>query len=659
MTSTLNIGVLAHVDAGKTSLTERLLFDAGAIDRLGSVDSGDTTTDTGSIERERGITIRTAVAGFRVGATRVNLIDTPGHTDFVAEVERALAVLDGAVLVVSAVEGVQAHTRVLMRVLRESGLPVLLFVNKTDRSGARPQGVFTEIRRRLTGRVLAMDTVRDAGTPHARTEPGDWRDPAFAGRVAEVLAEHDDELLAALVEERPLPGPDALTAALRDQVGRGLVYPVLCGSAVTGQGVGALSRALTALLPVTTARPDACGAEEPRGTVFAIERAPSGEKTGYLRLRAGCLAPRAHAEFERADPADDGPHRGRITGLEVVGAEDERSRTLVAGEIGRIRGLPGLRVGDRMGPPAAAARFARPALESVVRPAEDGDATRLHAALAALADQDPLIHLRTVPGEGLSVLLYGEVQKEVVAATLAEDFGVRAVFERSRTTHTERPAGTGSAVEVIAPRRPVGTWATVGLRVDPVEEGTGVVFRREVEFGALIGAFDRAIEETVRDTLRQGLYGWPVTDCAVTLIRSGFLPPTTPADFRELTPLVLMRALDRAGTRVYEPVHGFELEVPADALGPVTARLNGLGARVRVTVEGTEGWTLKGEVAAGSVDAFRADLPGLSRGEGVWWTYPEGERPVTGPVPRRARTDGNPLDYDEYLVHRANARRSG
>ncbi|KOX20789.1 translation factor GTPase family protein [Nocardiopsis sp. NRRL B-16309] len=659
MASTLNIGVLAHVDAGKTSLTERLLFEAGAIDRLGGVDTGDTTTDTGSIERARGITIRSAVAGFRVGPTRVNLIDTPGHTDFVAEVERALGVLDGAVLVVSAVEGVQAHTRVLMRVLRESGLPVLLFVNKTDRAGARPERVFDEIRRRLTRRALAMDAVLDAGTPHARTEPGDWRDPAFAGRAAEVLAEHDDALLAALVEDRPLPGPDPLRAALRHQVGRALVYPVLCGSAVTGAGVGALSRALTALLPVTTAVPGEHGTDGLRGTVFAIERAPTGEKTGYLRLRSGCLEPRAHVEFERAGAGDDGPHGGRITGLEVVGAEGERPRALVAGEIGRIRGLPGLRVGDRLGPPTAAVRFARPALEAVVRPEEGGDASRLHAALAALADQDPLIHLRTVPGEGLSVLLYGEVQKEVIAATLAEEFGVRVVFERSRTTHTERPAGTGSAVEEVSARRPVGTWATVGLRVDPVEEGTGVVFRREVEFGALIGAFDRAIEDTVRETLRQGLYGWPVTDCAVTLIRSGFVAPTTPADFRELTPLVLMRALDRAGTRVFEPVHGFELEVPADVLGAVTARLNGLGARVRDTVETPEGWTLTGEVAARSVDAFRTELPGLSRGEGVWWTYPRGERPVTGPVPRRARTDGNPLDYDEYLVHRANAGRRG
>lgn len=360
MTTTLNIGILAHVDAGKTSLTERLLYDAGAIDRLGSVDSGDTRTDTGRIERERGITVRTAVAPFRIGDTQVNLIDTPGHADFVAEVERALAVLDGAVLVLSAVEGVQAHTRLLMRVLRELRLPVLLFVNKIDRGGADPARVLDQIRHRLTGRALALDTVRDPGTRAAHTVPFTWDSPDLAARAAELLAEEDDALLAALVDDRPPPlGPD-LRDRVRDQVGQGRLYPVLTGSAITGEGVDLLSRALTELIPARPgpgpkhgpAEGDAPGARsgpqredrtqgkrrhgvesgpetgspsledrpeeneiaaeaaasaagrqvkedgarresasgEPCGTVFAIERSASGEKTGYLRLHSGACA---------------------------------------------------------------------------------------------------------------------------------------------------------------------------------------------------------------------------------------------------------------------------------------------------------------------------------------------------------------------------------
>src|SRR4051795_701640 len=161
---TLNLGILAHVDAGKTSLTERLLYAAGVIDELGSVDDGSTQTDSLALERARGITIKSAVASFAVDGVTVNLIDTPGHPDFIAEVERALRVLDGAVLVVSAVEGVQAQTRVLMRTLRRLDIPTLLFVNKIDRSGARETSLLRDITRRLTDRAIAVSTVHDLGT---------------------------------------------------------------------------------------------------------------------------------------------------------------------------------------------------------------------------------------------------------------------------------------------------------------------------------------------------------------------------------------------------------------------------------------------------------------------------------------------------------------
>lgn len=655
MATTLNIGILAHVDAGKTSLTERLLYDAGAIDRLGSVDSGDTRTDTGRIERERGITVRTAVAPFRIGDTRVNLIDTPGHADFVAEVERALSVLDGAVLVLSAVEGVQAHTRLLMRVLREMRLPALLFVNKVDRGGADPEHVLTQIRHRLTGRALALDSVRAPGTRGAVTVPFTWDGPDLAARASQLLAEKDDALLAALVDDRPPPLGTALRDHVRDQVGRGLLYPVLSGSAITGEGVDLLARALTELLPAA----QESGRGEPRGTVFAIERSASGEKTGYLRLHSGSLRVRDGVRFERADPEDGDLHQGRITHLEVVGAEDERGRALTAGGIGRIRGLPGLRVGDRLGASAAPVSLVRPALESTVRPAVEGGEQRLYAALSALSDQDPLIRLRTVPGEGLSVLLHGEVQKEVLADTLATEFEVEAVFEPSSVVHTEHPIGTGTAVEEIDFERELAGPIAVGLRVDPGEPGSGVVFRRETERGALLAAQDRAVEETVRDTLGQGLYGWPVTDCVVTLVHSGYVPPVPVTLFRLLTPVVLMRALDAAGTRVHEPVHAFEADVPEDVLGAAVSHLHGCGARVSGTERTAEGWRITGDIPVRGVDAFRARLPGLTRGEGAWWTRTAGDRPVRGRAPRRIRTDGNPLNLASYLVHLGNTGRAG
>ncbi|POX36528.1 tetracycline resistance ribosomal protection protein Otr(A) [Streptomyces sp. Ru73] len=634
---TLNIGILAHVDAGKTSLTERLLYDTGTIARLGSVDDGTTRTDTGTVERQRGITVRSAVVSFTAGDTQVNVIDTPGHADFVAEVERALAVLDGAVLVLSAVEGVQAHTRVLMRTLREMRLPTLLFVNKTDRAGARHDDLLADVRRRLAPHLVPMTTVHGLGTRAARTVPETLDDPHFRTRVAEVLAETDDALLARVVDG-PYPTAAELRTALAERTARGLVHPVYFGSALSGEGVGALLDGITGLLPPAPG-PDPAAPQEPRGTVFALDRTPAGPRGAFVRLYSGELAARQRVTLHRRAP-DGTPHTytGRITALEVVGRAGGTAQRLTAGNIARISGVTGIRVGDRLGAPdgddGAAPRFPAPTLRTVVRPRDPhpGAAARLHTALQSLAEQDPLIHACAEPDGTTSVLLHGEMQKEIIAAALADEYGIDAVFTPSRVVCRERPAGTGEAVEELGHRAPApsGFWATVGLRVEPAPYGTGAVFRYETELGALPRAFHTAVEETVHEALRRGPRGRPVTDCTVTLIRSGFVGPvSTAADFRGVTPLVLARALDRAGTRVHEPYHAFEAEVPADALPAVTACLTALGADLTDTVaDSTTTWLLKGALPARHLHTVERRLPGLSHGEGTWWTRPCGDRPV-------------------------------
>ncbi|WP_063736000.1 tetracycline resistance ribosomal protection protein Otr(A) [Streptomyces sp. RTd22] len=629
MHHTINIGVLAHVDAGKTSLTERLLFDAGVIDRLGSVDAGDTQTDTGAIERERGITVRSAVASFRAGNTQVNLIDTPGHSDFIAEVERALGVLDGAVLVLSAVEGVQAATRVLMKTLRRLRLPVLLFVNKIDRAGARHAELLADIRRLLAPHIVPMTDVRDLGTRAARTRPRSLDDVGVRTEIAEALAETDDALLARLVDG-PLPSPAEVRAALAAGTAEGRAHPVYFGSALSGEGVAALVEGVVRYVPPS---PDH-GGTEPRGTVFAVERAAgSATKTAYLRLFSGELTVRQHLTLHRPGDRHGAGHSGQITALEVVGRA--RARTLAAGEIARIKGLPEVRVGDRLGEfhDDEQRHFAAPTLHTLVHAREPGPAAaaRLHTALLALADQDPLITARAMPGGATSVLLYGEVQKQIIAATLAQDYGIEADFEPSRPVLVERPAGVGEACYEMARRGHTGPWATVGLRVEPAATGSGVGFGYETELGALPRAFHTAIEQTVHDTLRQGPRGRAVTDCRVTLIRSGFnAPVSTAADFRGVTPEVLWQALERAGWRVYEPYHAFELEIPSDVLAPVTARLAAVGADLAESAGGGAGWLLTGEIPVRSVHAFEHALPGLSRGEGVWLSRPSGDRPLPG-----------------------------
>jgi small GTP-binding protein len=323
---TLNLGILAHVDAGKTSLTERLLFEAGAIPELGSVDAGTTRTDSMDIERRRGITVRTNVASFTAGDVQVNLIDTPGHSDFIAEVERSLAVLDAAVLVVSAVEGVQPQTVVLWRVLRRLAVPAVIFINKIDRQGADPARVRAAIGRRLAAGsgvgLLPLTDVLAAGSPSAVTRPVPLTDPL----VIDALTSGDDRLLRAALDEPGVTEAMALRSA-RTQVGRCAVVPVLAGSALTGAGVADLLTTLPRLVP--WARP---ATRSLSGVIYKIEHGDHGTMA-HCRMFGGELRVRHRATAAGARPEV-------ITSLERS-TPDGWARVSVAraGDVVRIRGI--------------------------------------------------------------------------------------------------------------------------------------------------------------------------------------------------------------------------------------------------------------------------------------------------------------------------------
>ncbi|WP_329372015.1 TetM/TetW/TetO/TetS family tetracycline resistance ribosomal protection protein [Streptomyces sp. NBC_00669] len=667
----LNLGILAHIDAGKTSLTERLLYAAGVIDEIGSVDQGSTTTDSLALEKQRGITIKSAVVSFTLpgalGGTDVNLIDTPGHPDFIAEVERVLGVLDGAVLVVSAVEGVQPQTRILMRTLRRLRIPTLIFVNKLDRRGADLDRTLDAVAHRLTPDIVPMVGARDQGTRQAAALPYTAADPGFDARLADLLSRRDDRLLAAYVRDETAVDHARLRAALAEQTAAAEVHPVYAGSAVTGAGTDALIAGIAELLPAR--RPDP--AAPVAGSVFKMERGAAGERIAYVQVTAGTVRTRDRLPVHRAggevgEAGEAGA--GKVTAISVFDAgTDTRRDSVPAGRIARIWGLGEVRIGDTVGAaPAGHERqrhFSPPSLETVVSarcPAERG---ALHAALAQLAEQDPLIDLRRdEQRREIAVSLYGEVQKEVIQATLADEFGLAVDFRQTTTLHIERPVGTGEAVEYNG-KDGNPFLATVGLRVEPAPVGSGVRFRLGVELGAMPYAFFAAVEETVRRTLEQGLYGWRVTDCVVTMTHSGYSPrqshahatfdksmSSTGADFRGVTPLVLLAALRQAGTTVHEPMHRFRLDLPADALGTMLPALARLGAAPRTPTARDGGYELEGDIPAARVHDLEQQLPTLTRGEGVLESAFHHYQPVTGRVPERPRTDHNPLNRKEYLL---------
>jgi ribosomal protection tetracycline resistance protein len=626
----LNLGIVAHVDAGKTTLTERLLHAAGIIESVGSVDKGTTQTDSLELERQRGITIKSAVVSFRIGDVGVNLIDTPGHPDFIAEVERALAVLDGVVLVVSAVEGVQPQTRVLMRALQRLSLPTLIFVNKLDRLGADEAAVLAAIRRRLTPSIVVLGTVRRAGS--RSVEVSGWQ----AGK----------EL------------------ARRAREGR--VHPVLSGSALLGIGIDPLMGALVRLLPAASGRADG----RLSGTVFKIERGPAGEKVAYVRLFSGTMRVR---ERVRVGAAGGGAQvEERITGIRVF---DEGStaarRSLEAGEIGKVTGLRRARIGDAVGEPGprhqSVTELARPTLTSAVEPLDPRHRSRLAVALSQLAEQDPLIGVRQddVHGE-VSLSLYGEVQREVIGATLEAEYGVPVRWRKVTQLYVERPAGAAKAVEVLKGEgNPF--LATIGLSVEPAPEDSGVSFRMAVDprttplfLYKTFENFAEHVETWVRATLHEGLYGWEVTDCAVTMTQcvysspdgppSTYGPLSSPSDFRHLTPIVMMRALVAAGTVVCEPLARVTIELPAELLAGILASLGHAGAAVEGVVSEDELAVVTALLSAERALELRRALPDLTRGEGVIESRAGGYRRVRGEQPRRRRATVDPLDRQAYLA---------
>ena len=597
------------------------------------------------------------MAALDIGGVPVNLVDTPGHPDFIAEVDRVLGVLDAAVLVISAVEGVQPQTRVLLRALRRRGIPCLFFVNKVDRRGADFLAVQAEIERRLGVPTLAMGRVEREGTRDAEvvgSAPGDRR---FHDSLIEVLAGLDDRLLNAYVEDEIGPDAGVWRAELIGQTRRCGIYPLFPGSALTGAGISELIAAIVEFLPPASGDP----AGPLAGSVFKIERGDAGEKIAYARMFSGTVRVR-----DQLNGVGD-----KITAIRVF----DRGRWtpgdhLAATQVGKLWGLTHVRVGDAVGSPRSGASmpvFGLPMLESVIEPVRHRDQIALRRALAQLAEQDPLINVRADEhNHELTVSLYGEVQREVLQATLSDEYGLDVALRTTTPLYIERPRREGKAVEVLfGPRNPFR--ATVGLRVAPGPAGSGIAFSSEVAHRTVplyiyrtTELFTRAMEHYVIETLREGLSGWQVTDCTVTLIRSGYSSPdgppstngplSTAADFRKLTPIVLMAALDQAGTDVCTPMNRVRIEAPATTIGGLLTALGGLAADVESPVMHGDDVHLDAVLPAVDVQTLRRMLPGLTSGDGSLEAGPAGHRPVRGEPPQRRRTTIDPRDRDAYVA---------
>ncbi|MFU2223293.1 tetracycline resistance ribosomal protection mosaic protein Tet(O/W/32/O) [Streptococcus pluranimalium] len=634
----INLGILAHVDAGKTTLTESLLYTSGAIAELGSVDEGTTRTDTMNLERQRGITIQTAVTSFQWEDVKVNLIDTPGHMDFLAEVYRSLAVLDGAILVISAKDGVQAQTRILFHALRKMNIPTVIFINKIDQAGVDLQSVVQSVRDKLSADIIIKQTV--SLSPEIALEENTdieaW----------DAVIENNDKLLEKYIAGEPI-SREKLVREEQRRVQDASLFPVYYGSAKKGLGIQPLMDAVTGLFQPIGEQ----GSAALCGSVFKVEYTDCGQRRVYLRLYSGTLRLRDTVALA-------GREKLKITEMRIPSkGEIVRTDTAYPGEI-VILADDTLKLNDILGNEKLLPHKTRidnpmPLLRTTVEPQKPEQREALLNALAEIADTDPLLHfdIDTVTHE-IMLSFLGKVQLEVICSLLEEKYHVGVAMKEPSVIYLERPLRKAEyTIHIEVPPNPF--WASVGLSIEPLPIGSGVQYESRVSLGYLNQSFQNAVMEGVLYGCEQGLYGWKVTDCKICFEYGLYYSPvSTPADFRLLSPIVLEQALKKAGTELLEPYLHFEIYAPQEYLSRAYHDAPRYCADIVSTQIKNDEVILKGEIPARCIQEYRNDLTNFTNGQGVCLTELKGYQPAIGKFICQPRRPNSRIDKVRHMFHK-------
>jgi len=633
-----NVALFAHVDAGKTTLTEQMLFLSGRTRALGSVDLGTAQTDWLDVERARGISVRMATTVIPWKGATINLIDTPGHIDFVAEVERALQALEGAVLIVSAPEGVQAHTEMIWQTLRSRKVPTLLFVNKMDRAGADADTVLAEIAS-LTDRDVILQQ------PHGAAEAFSAVTALDHDRLVDRLATFDGAVLEQYVTSGSV-APSYLHERLRAAVGAAAAFPVLFGSAKLGIGVVELLNAIEQYLP---SPPPGAVDRAASGVVFKLDSDAAMGRVAYVRLFGGRV--RARDLLHNATQGYD----RKVTQIRKMYAQaHEDVSEFAAGDIAAVCGLGPVRAGDVLGDPASVPRpsaMSMPLLSVRVRPTQPGDFPLVLAALQELADEDPLLDLQWIHDvRELHIKVMGVVQVEILQSLLQSRFHLDAVFDPPTVIYRETPARAGEGYEAYTMPKPC--WAILRFLIEPGPRGSGLTYAAHVPANRLLLAYQREVERRVPEALRQGLLGWQVTDLKVSLVDGQHhLVHTHPLDWSIATPMAIMNGLAATGTTLLEPLYQFRLTVPEEFGRKVMGDL--LRMRANVESQSVNGGrhVVEGHLPVATAVDYPAQLGMQTGGRGVLAAWYGGYQPAPGDVHQtRARIGVNPLDRAKFIL---------
>ncbi len=655
-----NIGILAHVDSGKTTLTEQLLFLTGAIRQAGSVDNGTAATDSLSVEKQRGISVRTATACAEWNGVTVNIIDTPGHIDFAGEVERAISALDYAVVIVSAVEGVRAHTENILKLLDSAKLPRIIFVNKIDRTGADSAQVVAELRGISSQAHLVLSQVENEGLDNPTVSAVDKDE--FCRRATEALADICDEAADAFLSEEVLSFERA-TELVKNEISACRLTPVIMGSAKYSIGVRELADALVSYMPDSSRR----ATEDLCGIIFKIEHDKSLGKISHIRLFGGEIANRDEVELiapeEKLTVQTDAVElEAKPTVKEKVsqikkftGARSTDTGLIVGGDVAAVCGLPSAKTGHFIGSLAVSdsARLVNPFLRVKVTP-DDNDPLKipaLAAALGELSDEEPYIDAKWENGQKeITISTTGKIQLEVLGNLLKERYDIQAQFSPPTVIYKETPAGKGFAKARYTMPKPC--WAVVEFYFEPMPRGYGVSYHGRLPNNQCFYRYQSHIRTSFNSCLEQGLHGWEVTDFKCTLVGGEHHTiHTHPLDFFVCTPMAFMNGLSEIGSTVLEPLLKIRVTAPEELSGKVFSEIIKMDGEYDAPVIRSGIATLDAIVPVATSMNFPERLATLSSGKAVlsqsFYGYRECRDGLEHINPRRGV---NPLDRSKWIL---------
>ena len=621
----MTLGVFAHANAGKTTITEQLLYHTNVKNKTGRVDHGDTTTDNLKVEQDRGITVRASMVTMPLDDRIIQLIDTPGHVDFSAEVERAISVLDGAILVVSGVERVESQTQVIWKILQEKKVPTIIFINKMDRMGADYDKTIRERQSKWNLNIFPIVKVKK----NVKTNELSYEDVKIEN-IVEELANIDDHILERYINEDKI-SKDWLYEKVKELSYNGNLHFVYGGSALNDDGMLRLMDGIKQFLPTANKKKS----NDFSGYVYTVKR-DNGVRELYVKVLDGELE-------NRKEFVDIDGNKQKIRTLTYLqGDKRIRKDKLETGEIGIVTGL-NYKCGQIIGEPQPnfnSTSFVNPLFHVTVSVDDSVEIPKLVNALEALNDEDPDLNLQYDKlTNQISIDLMGQLQTEIIENLLNERFGIKANFSKPIIIHKETPNSIGKGNATF------DRVSGVEFEIKPLPRGSGLKYESHFSTDYLFPKYQKQIERLVYMYAQQGLYGWQITDAQINLIggKSDSVC-SDPSHFNIAVPLALMRAIKDAGMQLLEPLMDYEVTTPNNSFRKVLSALSNLGVKYEQIIDNGENTILPGTSPLREMLELPTIITRLTGGHGSMIKKPSGydiknsdeiiEKKYIGPDPR-------------------------